>query len=274
MAKQRRLFCEIHPFFYYLSGQKQILSRTLTNFKQKKSFASLKSPTPLPCLIYKVSSKLIKTGPGVDPVLQYNKADNIRLASEKIDGIIIRPNEEFSWWHLVGKTNRKNGYKKGRLIEQGKVIGGYGGGLCNLANTINLLILHSPLTISEFHMHTDALSPDMGKRVPLANGTSIMYNYLDYRFINTTTQDFQLKLYLDNTYSYGELRAQTALDHHYDIIEEDLHYKQVDGKYYRKSMIYKLTLDKDNTVIAKDLIVKNNSEVMFDYNLIPKEEIR
>jgi len=274
VAKQRRLFCEINPFFYYLSEQKQILMRKIKNFKRKKPFSNEKSKVSLPDLIYKVSSKLIKTGPGVDPVLQYNKVDNIKIASEKIDGIIIKPGEEFSWWSLVGKTNSKNGYKKGRLIERGKVIEGYGGGLCNLANTINLLILHSPLNITEFHMHTDALSPDAGKRVPLANGTSILYNYLDYRFTNNTDQDFQLKLYLDDTYSYGELRAQKELDYHYDILEEDLRYEQVDGKYYRKSMIYKITLDKSDQIVAKDLIVKNNSEVMFDYNLIPKEQIR
>lgn len=39
-------------------------------------------------------------------------------------------------------------------------------------------------------------------------------------------------------------------------------------------MIYKITLDKSDQIVAKDLIVKNNSEVMFDYNLIPKEQIR
>ncbi len=57
-----------------------------------------------------------------------------------------------------------------------------GGGLCNLANTINLLVLHSPLEITEFHTHSDALAPDDGERIPLKDGTCVGYNYIDYRF--------------------------------------------------------------------------------------------
>ena len=56
------------------------------------------------------------------------------------------------------------------------------GGLCNLANTLNLLVMHSPLKVTELHTHSDALSPDHGTRVPFGTGTSVSYNYVDYRF--------------------------------------------------------------------------------------------
>ncbi|MEJ7435378.1 VanW family protein, partial [Staphylococcus warneri] len=88
------------------------------------------------------STHLIKKGKDIDPELQYNKAYNIQLASSKMDGIIIKPGEEFSFWKLVGKINKKNGYKDGRVIINNKVQPGMGGGLCNLANSINLLIQH------------------------------------------------------------------------------------------------------------------------------------
>lgn len=71
---------------------------------------------------------------------------------------------------------------------------GLGGGLCNLGNTIHLLVLHSPLTVTEFHSHSDALAPDHGKRVPFSSGTSVSYNYIDYRFKNNTDQNVQLLL--------------------------------------------------------------------------------
>jgi len=46
----------------------------------------------------------------------------------------------------------------------------------------------------------------------------------------------------------------------------------VDGKFYRKSNIYKETIDKKtNKVIKEELVYKNNSEVLFDYDLIPKD---
>ena len=33
--------------------------------------------------------------------------------------------------------------------------------------------MHSPLEVTELHTHSDALSPDHGKRVPFGTGTSI-----------------------------------------------------------------------------------------------------
>ena len=60
----------------------------------------------------------------------------------------------FSYWKLIGTVNKRKGYKEGRVLRNGKIQAGMGGGLCNLANTINLLVLHSPLEITEFHTHS------------------------------------------------------------------------------------------------------------------------
>lgn len=62
---------------------------------------------------------------------------------------------------FVGIVNKRKGYKEGRVIRKNKLITGTGGGLCNLANTINNLILHSLLQIVEFHKHSDALASDI-----------------------------------------------------------------------------------------------------------------
>ena len=70
---------------------------------------------------------------------QQNKADNIRLACSKMNGIVVRPGETFSFWKLVGKTSRRNGFAEGRVIINGRLVAGVGGGLCNLANTINAI---------------------------------------------------------------------------------------------------------------------------------------
>ena len=50
---------------------------------------------------------------------------------------------------------------------------GVGGGLCQMANMIHWLILHTPLEVTELHHHSDALFPDVKRRVPFGTGTSI-----------------------------------------------------------------------------------------------------
>ena len=59
------------------------------------------------------------------------------------------------------------------------------------------------------------------------------------------------------------------------MIEEDSYYSKEDDVYYRNSKVYKVIMDKDTKEeLKKELILVNHSKVMYDYNLIPKEEIR
>lgn len=274
-ARKRKLFCELNPVCYQISLQKEILKRYLQNFTSKEKFATEISGRLLPNIVYESSSYLIKKGPDIDPVLQRNKAHNIKLAAEKMNGLLIHPGEVFSFWKCTGRLTRRKGYRDGRVISQNKLKAGLGGGLCNLANTIHLLILHSPLEIVEFHNHSDALAPDHGKRIPFSAGTSVSYNQVDYRFRNNTQDDIQLLVWCEGEWLHAELRSRGEFPYNYKIIEENHHFSMEDGKFYRISQIYKCTLDKKtDDCIEKKLILNNHSEVMFDYRLIPKELIR
>lgn len=267
-------FCDINPLCYEISTYKEIFIRVVKDMFSDYKFARYKQNEKLSNVVSEYSSVMIKRGKDIDPTTQENKAVNIRLASDKITGIIIHPGEVFSFWKTVGTVNRRKGYKDGRVIRQNKLITGTGGGLCNLANTINNLILHSPLKILEFHKHSDALACDIGHRVPMANGTSVNYNYIDYRFKNNTDQNVQLLLWCDDVKSYGELRSEQAFPFKYEITEEDHHFEEKNGKYYRMSKIYKNTIgNKSQKTLNKELIWNNKSLVMFDHSLIPKELI-
>ena len=270
-----RNFGDIHPFFYAISFRKELLKRHLRNLFSKEKIAKTIQQQKLPHVVFTYSSNLIKRGKGIDPVLQYNKADNIRLACAKMNGMVIRPGEVFSFWRTIGKTSVENGFKEGRVIVNGKLTSGTGGGLCNLANTLNLLVLNSPLEIVEFHKHSDALSPDAGKRVPLSSGTSVSYNYIDYRFRNNTGQDVQLFLWVEDEKLFGELRSERAFPYRYEIVEEDHHFRKEGGRFYRVSKIYRTTIEKaTGNILDKTLIWDNHSMVMFDDDLIPKDQIR
>ena len=269
------LFCEISPTTYKISLKKEILKRHTQNFKQGKKFSKTRKESLLPNVVSSHSIKLIKRGPGIDINLQKGKATNIQIAAQTLNHIIIKPGEEFSFWSLVGNTTKRKGYQEGRVIFNEEVVPGIGGGLCNLANLLHLLIVHSPMEITEFHAHSDALDPDKGERKPFANGTSVQYNNQDYRFKNNTEQVMQLRTWVDNEILFGELRSESQFPFTFQIIEEDHHFKKEGDHYYRNSMIYREKLDrKTEEILGKELILKNHSMVMYDPNLIPKEMIR
>ena len=277
MDKKRKLFCEISPTTYAIALQKQIITRHIKNWMGKEKFATHQQQDKLPVVIYSNSNNMIKRGPGIDPQLQLNKADNIRLACSRMNGVIVNPGETFSFWKLVGKTSKRNGFAEGRVIVNGKLVAGVGGGLCNLANTINLLVMHSPMTITELHHHSDALAPDPGGvRVPYSAGTSVNYNFVDYRFRNDTEQPVQLCAWCDGDDLCTELRTTMEFPTTYRLVEEDHHFHQeASGNYYRISKIYLETMDRTTgEVLERRLQWDNRSRVMFDPALIPPEQIR
>lgn len=273
----RRNFCDLGPFAYAISVRKQIIVRHIHNFLHKENYATTRQEAPMPAVIHAYSCNMIKRGPGIDLKLQVNKAENIRLACKRMNQLVIRPGESFSFWHYVGKTSRKNGFAEGRVIVNGKLVAGTGGGLCNLANAIHLLAMHSPLTMTELHHHSDALAPDPdGKRTPYSAGTSVNYNYLDLRFRNDTGQPVQLLAWCEGDELHAELRTTQEYPYTYRIVEEDHHFhKSESGQYYRLSKIYRETIARPTgEVVKKELKWDNRSKVMFDPSLIPSEQIR
>lgn len=275
LFNKNKLFCDINPTCYKISVQKEIWKRHLQNLRSKEKIAHSVQKEPLPNLVSSHSGNMIKRAPGVDLTLQLNKAENIDIASKAIYGRLVHPSETFSFWDCVGKITKRKGYKEGRVIRKNKLIAGLGGGLCNLSNTLHLLVLHSPMEVTEFHHHSDALAPDEGPRVPFSAGTSVNYNNVDFRFKNNTDQTVQVLVWCEGEMLHAELRSQREYPWQYALVEEDHHFKMEDGVYYRNSKIYRNVTDKaTGAFLRKELILDNHSEVMYDYALIPKEQIR
>lgn len=274
---RRKLFCELGPVAYTISLHKERLKRHIKNMMSKETFSSTFSSERLPILVTAHTNNMIKRGHGIDIQLQTNKADNIKLACQKINGLIVAPGESFSFWRCVGKTSKANGFKVGRVIVKGHLVAGTGGGLCNLANAIHLIVMHSPMTITELHHHSDALAPDPnGQRTPYSAGTSVNYNFLDFRFRNDTDQSVQICTWCEGDKLFTELRTTKDYPYYYQIVETDHHFhREDDGKYYRISNIYRDTICRQsNCVVKRELKWANHSQVMFDPALIPTELIK
>ena len=143
----------------------------------KKSYANDIAEEKYPCITSKHSTPLIRKLQHVDMQLQYNKITNLRLAVEKLNGIVIKPGQTFSYWKLVGKTSYKKGYLDGLILcSDGTFKAGVGGGLCQLSNLIYWLTLHTALTITERHRHSHDIFPDVNRTQPFGTGATCSYS--------------------------------------------------------------------------------------------------
>ena len=271
----RKLFCDINPTCYKISVKKEILLRRIKDLFSGQKIAKDKSEKELNNIVKAHTSILVRKLHGVDIKLQENKVTNIKIACDKINGIIIHPGEVFSYWKMVGNPTRENGFVDGLVIGRNGFYSGVGGGLCQMANMIHYLVLNSPLEVVELHHHSDALFPDERRRVPFGTGTSVRYNNVDYRFKNNTNQDVQILVWCENGELCGELRSEKPFSYRYKLVEEDHHYKKEGKEYYRISKVYRIVIDREtNKEIRKELILDNHSCVMYDHSLIPKDDIR
>jgi vancomycin resistance protein VanW len=262
----RKLFCEISPTTYEISVFKNILVRDVKNIFSSQEFATNKMDALLPVLIYRNKSLMRRVLGNVDPLLQENKVQNLGLSAPKVTNVLIRPGQIFSFWKLAGRCGKKEGYRKGLVISSGKVSEGIGGGMCQFTNLIHFIVLHSPMDIVEHHHHDGMdLFPDFGRQIPFGTGTSIMYNYLDYRFKNSTDTTFQLITYVTDKYLCGELRANKPLDVRYHIRTENEYFSREGDTVYRNGLVFREQIDeKTGNLLLKELIKKNHAMVMYD----------
>ena len=263
---KRILFCELCPFAYRLSTEKEILKRHLKDTLHKTRFAHERTQDSLPVVVYRHNSLIRRRLGNVNMQLQENKATNLALAVQHIDGLLIRPGETFSVWKQVGRTTQRKGYKEGLTIAKGQPSQGIGGGLCQLSNLIHWLVLHSDLTITEHHHHDGLdLFPDYGRQIPFGTGTSISYNYIDYRVRNDTANTYQLRLHVDGEYLCGELHAAETLPHTFHIHAENEYFSREQGIVYRNGQVFRDIIDRTTgQVLDSQLIRTNHARVMYE----------
>ncbi len=263
---RRKLFCELSPLTYKISVQKEIILRHLKDRNLIHPIAQEKSSEALPIKLYHHSSLIRRRLGNIDMQLQENKAVNLALAVPKVDHILIRPGELFSFWALVGNPTKKAGYRNGLVISSGKTGQGIGGGMCQFTNLIHWMVLHSDLTIIEHHHHDGIdLFPDFGRVIPFGTGTSILYNYLDYRFFNSTSMTYQLLTYTTQDYLCGELRCDQRPSWKYHIqCRDEFFTKEFDGV-YRNNKIFRTKIDIDTgNQISEELIRQNHAKIAYD----------
>ena len=266
----RPLFCQLGPWAYALSTWRCRAQRRAADFLRRVPFALTHSDSRLPVVVYRHSSLICRTLGQVDPVLQKNKAVNLALAAPRVNGILLRPGETFSFWRLVGPCTARRGYRTGLIIKQGRPDQDIGGGMCQFTNLLHWMVLHTPLTVTEHHHHDGVdLFPDFGRKVPFGTGTSILYNYLDYRVRNDTSDTWQLCVWLEGGYLCGEIRCSAAQSVKYHVRAQNEAFVQEADGVYRVNDIVRTCVDKrTGNTLDRQLLKHNHARVQYDVSAL------
>ena len=111
-----------------------------------------------------------------------DRTTNLKIASKKINGTIIRPGETFDFNKVVGSRTSSKGYKKAHVFTgDDGVAMGLAGGICQVASTTFNAALLANVQIVERHQHSQRVS-----YVPLGRDAAISGNVQNFKWKNNT----------------------------------------------------------------------------------------
>ena len=259
----RRRLTERHRWLYPHAVRVHRAKRHLAWLLSDARWASRAKGTPeLPVRVKKHGSLLLRELSPDEMALQHNKVVNLRLASARTDGVVIRPGETFSFNKVVGNCTRRKGYVVGMRLSNGDAAAGVGGGICQLANLLHWMFLHSPLTVVERSEHSFDPFPDNGRVLPWGVGCSIVYNYVDLVVRNDTDRTFQILVHVGDRHLEGDLRADATPPHTYRIAARDEQFLRHQGRVFRRNEIWRTVVDRRSGDVVDEELVKQNCALL------------
>jgi vancomycin resistance protein VanW len=263
IRKLKRRLLRAFPWLYRVRVHQLSIWRHFQDWWMRSKFATHQAAR-LPYSCYKHQSLLLRKLGSSDPELQINKITNLRLAAQTIDGLVIRPGETFSFWQRIGPPTSERGFLPGMQLSQGEVIRGVGGGLCQMANLLYWMALHSPLVVSERHHHSFDPFPDEHRTLPFGSGAGVFYNYVDFRLSNPTNQTFQLSVWLTERHLKGSIQSEQLWPVSYSIFEKEHRFERDGHDVYRSNEIWRKSTCKDTgRQLNQEMIIKNRSLVKY-----------
>jgi vancomycin resistance protein VanW len=232
--------------------------------RMKNIFASKYQQEKLPFSHFSHRTILLRKLKDVDMWLQHNKIINLKIAAQKLNGILIRPGEVFSYWYLIGKPSKRKGYVDGMILENGTFRPGTGGGLCQLSNLIFWMTIHTPLVVTERHRHGYDVFPDSNRTQPFGSGATCFYPHGDLMIQNSTQDTYQLLVSVGDKFLEGEWRVSSKPQYVYKVVERNHKMKGEHwGGYSRHNELYQQKLDLKGNLVNEKLIIKNSAIMMY-----------
>ena len=91
------------------------------------------------------------------PGSSHNRLNNIQVGAARFQGVLIKPDEVFSFGAQMGPVGPEQGYLPGLVILNDHEENQYGGGMCQVSSTLFRAALLAGLPIVERHPHSFAV---------------------------------------------------------------------------------------------------------------------
>ena len=120
-----------------------------------------------------------------------NRINNITLAAQKINGVIIEPGKSFSYNTTVGQRTTARGFREAGAYVNGQVVNEVGGGICQVSSTLYYCTLYSNLKILARTNHYFPVA-----YIESGLDATVSWGAPDFRFENNRTFPVKIVAYV------------------------------------------------------------------------------
>ena len=122
-----------------------------------------------------------------------DRTTNLRIACQKLNEKVVLAGDTFSYNQTLGERTVAAGYKNGKIYENGEVVDGIGGGICQISSTLYNAVLMANMKVTERRNHQFVTS-----YVPAGRDATVVYGLTDFKFKNTRTYAIKIKAGVSN----------------------------------------------------------------------------
>lgn len=205
------------------------------------------------------------------------RVHNIATASARFKGVLVPPNETFSFNKILGDVSAFTGFKQAYIIKDGKTILGDGGGVCQVSSTLFRAILNAGLPVIERRAHSYRVAYYEQDSQPGFDAT-VFDPSPDLKFLNDTPAHLLIQPVVDTkSYSlafeiYGTSDGRVAITSKpkvSDLVEPppDLYQddpnlpagkiKQIDYKAWGSKVVFDYTIKRGGEIVYSKTFVSN-----------------
>ena len=253
---KRKRLTEIFPALTPLRQKQRRLFWFTKMYFDGNRYARTQTKEILPYEQYSYTCTMINPDTGSDLAYQYNKAENLKIASAPLNGLLIRPGETFSLCLAIRDADRKTPYKEALVVVNDRLTAARGGGLCQLSNMLYWTFLNSPLTVTERHPHRMRDFPDPTMKL-LGSDATIVSGWLDLKVKNTTDHTYQIVITFAGERMCTALYTDDPETVLYMFRNEGTVYSRVDGHIYEDTDVLRY----DTRTKKETRLYRNHTEI-------------
>lgn len=143
-------------------------------------------------------NELVATGESNFTGSSRSRITNIRVGAGRYNGLILAPDEEFSFNKFLGDINAANGYTPEIVIKGTELKKEFGGGLCQVSTTVFRAAMNAGLPIIERQNHSFAVQ----YYSPAGTDATIYTGVLDFKFKNNLASHMLIQTRIEGTKLY------------------------------------------------------------------------